>query len=197
MNKRSIRGYHSTLRQDQADATARRIVEAAVRVLERSPAGFSVPAVAREAGVAVPTVYRHYSDKAALIRGVSDYVDAATGLEPPPPATSPAALVEHVRTVFPHLNGRHALMGPAFRTPEGEEVRREQIAGRVAMVRASLAPVSSRMAAADFDNLVSIVTVVCTSETLGLLQKYLGLSAQEAGEAVAWAITHLTEEHTA
>ncbi len=196
MNTRSARSYQSPLREDQAEATARRIVEAAIRVLERNPAALSEPAVAREAGVAVPTVYHHYNDKAALTRAVSDSLDATAGLVPLS-ATSPAALAEHIRSVFPRLNGRHALMAPAFRTAEGDAVRREQMARRAARVRASLAAVSARMDAADFENLVSIVTVLCTSETLGLLEKYLGLTGEDAGAAVAWAIIRLSEEHTA
>lgn len=196
MDMRTAREYHSTLREDQAEATARRIVEAAVRVLGRGPATFSIPAVAREAGVAVPTVYHHYGDKAALVRAVSEHLDKATGLGPPPPMTTPAAIAKHIRSVSPLLDGRHALMAPALRTPEGTAVRREQIAERRAMVRGALAGVLSRLDPADSEKLVSIVTVLCTSEMLGLLQEYLGLSGEEAGAAVAWAITHLSEEHS-
>lgn len=197
MNKRGVRDYHSTLRDDQAEATARRIVEAAVRVLEGAPASLSIPAVARAAGVAVPTVYHHFGDKAALIRAVSDHLDRATGVAPLPAPVSPAALAEHVQVVFPELNGRHALMAPALRSPEGDAVRREQLTERSAMVRGALAGVASRLHPADFEKLVSVVTVLCTSETLGLLQAYLGMSGEDAGAAVAWAITRLCQENTA
>lgn len=195
MDKPTAREYRSTLREDQAEATARRIVEAAVRVLERGPARLSIPAVAREAGVAVPTVYHHYSDKPALIRAVSDHLDDAAGLARPT-VTTPAALAEHVQIAAPQINGRHALMAPAFRSPEGDAVRRAQLSERVAMVRGALAGVLSRLDPAESEKLVSIVTVLCTSETLGLLQEYLGLSGEEAGAAVAWAITRLSEEHS-
>ena len=64
------------------------------------------------------------------------------------------------------------------------------------MVRGALAAVASRLEPEDFESLVSIVTVLCTSETLGLLTEHLGLTGEEAGAAVAWAITRLSEEHT-
>lgn len=190
----TTRSYRSALRADQAEATALLIVEAAVRVLQRNPAVLSIPAVAREAGVSVPTVYRHYGDKDQLIRAVSNHLDAAFGDEPWPRPASPADLAAHMRRAAPRLDGRRALMAPALRSPEGEAFRGEQFATRVAFVRGAVAELSTRLPAEDFSRLVAIVTVLCTSETLGLLQEYLGLSAEEAGDTVAWAVTKLCEE---
>lgn len=194
VNSQGARSYASPLRAEQARATALRIVEAAIRVLERGPAELSIPAVAREAGVSVPTVYHHFGDKAGLISAVSDHLDQSEFLEPPMQPTSPAEMAEHVRSVFPRLDGRRALMAPAFRLPEGERVRREQIAERVAMIRTALAPVEPGFDAASFDHLAAIVTVLCTSETVGLLQDHLNLSMADAAEAVAWAVTKLSKE---
>jgi AcrR family transcriptional regulator len=194
MNKRSVRRYRSPLREGQAETTARRIAEAATRVLERGLAGLSVPAVAREAGVSVPTVYHHFADKAALIRAVSDHVDRLAGIDALPAPGSPAELAQHIRHVFPHLDARQALMGPALRGPEGEALRREWLAERAAMVRGALSAAASRCEPAEFERLVSIVTLLCTSQTLGVLHEYLGLSAEEAAATVAWAIFKLSEE---
>ena len=194
MNKRSVRSYSSPLREDQAEATMLRIVEAAIRVLQRHPADLSMPAVAREAGVSVPTVYRHFGDKATLIKAVSDRLDDETGLQPPGPMRTSADLAKHVRQYLPHFEGRRALMRPAFQSVEGEGVRREQIADRLDMVRNALDNRARLSSVADHEKLVSIVTVLCTSETLGLLQEYLGLSGAEASESVAWAIERLTGE---
>jgi AcrR family transcriptional regulator len=194
MNRQEARSYASPLRTEQARATALRIMEAAIRVLERRPAALSIPAVAREAGVSVPTVYHHFGDKAGLISAVSDHLDQSEFLEPPTQPTSPAGLADHVRSVFPRLDGRRALMAPAFRLPEGERVRREQIAERVAMVRTALAPVESEFDPSAFDHLAAIVTVLGTSETVGLLLDHLNLTMTDAAEAVAWAITKLSME---
>jgi AcrR family transcriptional regulator len=194
MNSRVVRTYASPLRAEQAKATALRIVEAAIRVLERGPAELSSPAVAREAGVSVPTVYHHFGDKAGLISAVSDHLDQSEFLEPPMQPTSPGELADHVRSVFPRLDGRRALMAPAFRLPVGEVVRREQIAERVTMIRTALAPVARGFDPLTFDRLAAIVTVLCTSETVGLLQDHLNLTMADAAEAVAWAVTKLSKE---
>ena len=194
VNSQAPRSYSSPLRVEQARATALRIVEAAIRVLERGPAELSIPAVAREAGVSVPTVYHHFGDKAGLVRAVSDHLDQSEFLEPPMQPTSPAEIADHIRSVFPRLDGRRALMAPAFRLPEGELVRREQIAERVAMVRTALASVESEFDPPAFEHLAAIVTVLCTSETVGLLQDHLNLTMADAAEAVAWAVTKLSME---
>jgi AcrR family transcriptional regulator len=194
MKRKTARSYASPLRAEQAKATALRIVDAAIRVLERRPADLSIPAVAAEAGVSVPTVYHHFGDKAGLISAVSDHLDRSALVERPAQPTTPAELANHARSVFPRLNGRHALMAPAFRLPEGEAVRRDQIAERVAMVRTALAPVEPGFDPVSFERLVAILTVLSTSETVGMLQGYLDLTPTDAAEAVAWAITQLTLE---
>jgi AcrR family transcriptional regulator len=53
-------GAYNELRAAQAQATRARILEATVNVMARGVASVSIPAVAREARVSVPTVYRHF-----------------------------------------------------------------------------------------------------------------------------------------
>jgi AcrR family transcriptional regulator len=190
------RTYRSALREDQAQATALRIVEAALRVLERGIAVLSIAAVAREAGVSVQTVYHHFGDKIGLVRAVSDHLDrASVGGEALPPADSPSGLAAHVRFVFPRLDGRNALMAPALAGPEGAALRKEWLADRSEMVRTALAEAESRMSPSDFDHLVAVVTILCTSQTLGVMHEYLGLSVDDAAGAVAWAIFKLSGEN--
>ena len=60
----------SSLRQEQAARTRRRILDAATRVFEEHGfAGTRIEDVAREAGVAVPTVYKVFTNKANLLIG--------------------------------------------------------------------------------------------------------------------------------
>ena len=60
----------SSIRTEQAAQTRRRILEAAVRVLEAQGfAGTRIDDVAAEAGVAVPTVYKAFTNKANLLIG--------------------------------------------------------------------------------------------------------------------------------
>src|SRR6266498_5210857 len=78
--RRLSRAYDSELRAEQADATRRKILDALVRTMGRGVAGLSIPAVAREAGVSVPTVYRHFKSKAALVAALSPHLVGRAGL---------------------------------------------------------------------------------------------------------------------
>ena len=69
------RVYDSPVRQRQADETRRRIAAAARRLLEETGyAGMTIPAVAKAAGVAVPTVYAIFGSKKGI---VAELLDAA------------------------------------------------------------------------------------------------------------------------
>ncbi len=63
------RRYDSSKRRERASQTRRRIIDAAARVfVERGYTGATIPLIAREAHVAVETVYRSTSGKAGLLR---------------------------------------------------------------------------------------------------------------------------------
>jgi len=60
-------------REESKAITRRRLIEAAGKILaERGHGGLSASAVAREAGVAQPTFYVHFRDKADLLRIIAD-----------------------------------------------------------------------------------------------------------------------------
>ncbi|MEV4508500.1 TetR/AcrR family transcriptional regulator [Dactylosporangium sp. NPDC049525] len=65
----------SPLRQEHAQLTRRRVMDAAYTLLlDGGYAGTTVTAVARRAGVAVPTVYKAFGSKPALVKQVYDRV---------------------------------------------------------------------------------------------------------------------------
>ena len=75
--------YRSALRRQQAEETRRAILDAAGRLfVERGYAGTSVEAIAREAGVAVQTIYASVGGKQAVLRAINDRIDEAAGLAP-------------------------------------------------------------------------------------------------------------------
>jgi TetR/AcrR family transcriptional regulator, regulator of cefoperazone and chloramphenicol sensitivity len=67
------RSYESPARQRQADETRSRIAAAARKLLvESGYAGMTIPAVARAAGVAVPTVYAIFGSKTRIVAELLD-----------------------------------------------------------------------------------------------------------------------------
>jgi AcrR family transcriptional regulator len=68
---KSTRPYDSSRRREQAAATRLQIVEAAERLFaDRGYAATSISAIAREAGVAVKTVYLAFETKSGLLRAL-------------------------------------------------------------------------------------------------------------------------------
>lgn len=74
------RSYSSPKRDAQAAATRELILEATIELLGSGVASLTVPAVAREAGVSTPTVYRYFPDKEALVDAAADHVRASLGV---------------------------------------------------------------------------------------------------------------------
>ena len=70
------RPYRSVLREQQAAATRERLLQAALRALARDPDGASMAAVAAEADVSIPTVYRHFGTREELVAAVERHVES-------------------------------------------------------------------------------------------------------------------------
>src|SRR5260370_29377475 len=87
MNKR--RDYQSPLRQEQTKRTRELILEGLIQTMAHGGlADLSIPAVARVAGVSLPTIYRHFRTKRELIASLGSYILQKFGLihaSPPPP----------------------------------------------------------------------------------------------------------------
>lgn len=77
-NSRSSRSYQLGQRQAAADEKRLKIISAARELImsERAPAGFSIDAVAKQAGVARMTVYNQFGGKIGLLEALFD--DLAT-----------------------------------------------------------------------------------------------------------------------
>jgi AcrR family transcriptional regulator len=69
--KQRTRRYHSPRRQEQAEATRKEILDAAQRLfLEEGYVATSMAAIAKEAGVALKTVYLAFETKGGLLRAL-------------------------------------------------------------------------------------------------------------------------------
>src|SRR5437588_2082283 len=92
--------YSSRLRKEQMQRTREQILEGLVRTMAHGIADLSIPAVAREAGVSVPTVYRHFRTKRELIEALGSYFVQKAGFGAAQPPNSPEELIAMVRQLF-------------------------------------------------------------------------------------------------
>src|SRR5687768_3949140 len=124
---------YNELRAAQAQATRARILEATVAVMARGVASVSIPAVAREAGVSVPTVYRHFATKRDLLTSVFPHVLRRAGLDELAPPRSIEELRQAVRALFERIDSAGDLARAAAASPAVEEVRRADMPARLQM----------------------------------------------------------------
>lgn len=184
--------YRSTLRRDQKRETRERILEGAIQTLATGVAEVSIPAVARRAKVSVPTVYRHFANKRALLAAVAAHVERRSGAGEVPTPRDPESLAASAYELFRRLDA----LGPATRAAMasrlGARMRRESmIEGRRALVAQALASGMSGRPQEDQERLTNVVLVLWSSAALHAFKDYLGLSAEQAADHVAWAIRTL------
>ena len=187
----SGRSYASPLREEQAQTTRERILEALIRAMADGLATLSVPAVAREAGVSIPTIYRHFGSKAGLLDALGPYVATKAGLLP---VTTPETLDDvgdSVHTVFRNLDEMDATLRAAMASQLGREVRQAQMPWRRAMHREVIRRSAPELPDEDVERLTDLSVTLMSSGTFRVYRDYLGLDVDQAADRAAWALRTL------
>jgi AcrR family transcriptional regulator len=179
------RAYRSDLRARQAEETRAGILDAAIRVMAADGAtSLSVPAVARDAGVSVPTVYRHFGTKKALVNAIYPHLASRAGIGPLVAPDSPAAFKEMVRSIYSRLETMGEVARVAMSSPAAEEARREQMPARYAMSRRFAATVMPNAGPVELDRLARVLIVLANSASMRIWRDHLGSSVDEAAEDI-------------
>lgn len=185
---RERRAYGSPLRAQQAEETRGHILDATVRVMGRGVASLSIPDVAREAGVSVPTIYRHFGTKRDLLAAVYPHVVRRAGLDQQVPPRSLDNLRSGVRSYLDHLDSFDDLARAAMASPASQEVRRTNMPHRLAMFRPLVDSIEPRLSEPDADRIARLLVVLTTTGALRMWRDQLGLSADEAADDVDWVV---------
>src|SRR6476659_9111755 len=94
------RTYNSPVRAEQKEQTRNQILAGLVKTMARGIAEVSIPAVARESGISIPTIYRYFLTKRDLINALPGYMAQQVGAPPMQPPPTLDALAAQVRTTF-------------------------------------------------------------------------------------------------
>lgn len=182
------RPYRSQLRAEQAEETRARILDATVRVMADGLAYVSIPAVAREAGVSVPTVYRHFATKRDLLAAVYPHVVRRAGLDQLRPPRSMAELRNGVRAYFDHVESYDDLARAAMASPAAEEARHLNMPDRLAIFRQVADSIVPRPSKVDRDRIARLLVILTASSALRMWRDHLSLSVDEAADDVDWIV---------
>lgn len=179
---------YNEIRAAQAQATRVRILDATVSVMARGVASVSIPAVAREAGVSVPTVYRHFGTKQDLLAAV--YLHVARRAAPrefAPPRTLDE-LREGVRAIFDGLESADDLARAAMASPAAVEARRAGMPERLEVYRRLADAIAPNVVQPDRARIARVLTVLISGSALRLWRDHLGSSVEEAADDIDWVM---------
>jgi len=180
---------YNELRAAQAQATRARILEATVRVMARGVASVSIPAVAREAGVSVPTVYRHFGTKRNLLAAVFPHVLRRAGLDDLEPPRSIDELGNRVRALFERIDSAGDLARAAAASPAAGEVRRVDMPARLEMSRRLADSIVPKLTLGDRDRIARLLTILISASALRVWRDHLGSTVEEAANDIEWVIS--------
>jgi AcrR family transcriptional regulator len=182
------RVYRSQLREEHAEETRTRILDAALRVMAGGVAFVSIPHVAREAGVSVPTVYRHFATKRDLFAAVYPHVMQQAGLSDIVIPRTMDELRNGLRAYLERTDSLGDLARAAQASPGAEETRRISMPDRVAMFRRIADSLEPKPTPEDRDRIARLLVVLLASSALRMWRDQLGSSVEEAADDVDWVI---------
>jgi AcrR family transcriptional regulator len=184
----ATRTYHSELRAEQAEETRGRILDAALRVMTTGLARLSVPAVAREAGVSVPTVYRHFGTKAELLAAMYPHAARRAGVDGVPDPSTIRDVRSAVIAVFERLDALDDVSRAAFASPIADEVRHATMPSRFKRIRALGESIEPPLAKADLDRITRILVILISQSSLRTWRDHLGASAEQVADDIDWVL---------
>lgn len=180
--------YRSEIRQEQVEATRTRILDAALRVLARGVASVSIPAVAAEARVSVPTVYRHFRSKPKLMAAAYPHAVRRAGLDTIDFPRSTDELRPLIRAVYDRLDTLDEVTLAAMASPMAAEVRHATMPARFERVRRLTDAIEPPLVEADRDRITRLLVVITASASLRMWRDHLGLSVDEVADEIEWIV---------
>jgi AcrR family transcriptional regulator len=187
------RSYSSALRDEQAEVTRTRILEALIRTMAAGVAGLSMPAVAREAGVSIPTIYRHFGSKHGLFAALNPYVIGKAGLMPEAMPESIDDLEPEVRRLFRNLDRMDLTLRAAMASGLGQEARFTMMPERRAMAREFVGRLGPDVPDSELGRLADVALILMSSASFRAYEDYLGLGPDASATLVSWAIRTLID----
>jgi AcrR family transcriptional regulator len=170
--------------RDHIVATARQML------LEAPTEPFSHERVAQVAGLGARTVYRHFPTRVDLMQALWERVRDETRTRFP---STGEEVIAFARTQFNEFNEREALVRASNAFPAAAELRaRGSLEGRPAF-RRSLSHITKDLTDWERRRLEAVCLAIYSAPFWLLLRDRGELSAEEPGEAAAWALSVLLD----
>jgi AcrR family transcriptional regulator len=184
----SARTYRSPLRERNAEQTRRLILDATVRLMEGGLTEVSIPAIAQEAGVSVPTVYRHFRTKRDLLVALYPHAARRSGLDTVPDPTTLEELPGALRGYFARLDALGDLERALMASPIADEVRHVTMRSRVERLSRVADSIRPPLTRADRDRITRLLVILTASAAMRTWRDHLGKSVDEAADDIDWVV---------
>ena len=185
--------YNSPLRAEQKARTRERILEAAAeQLLEEGIEELSLPRAAKRARVSVPTVYRHFPTQEALMRELAEWADRRLKLSEMPENVD--AFREWVPQLFAHWDDNEAQIRARLLSAVHRQVHRDIGRRRNGAIEKAMEDVTAQLDSLDARRACGVVRLLVSGAAWEMMHDNWDLTGEQAGEALAWAISVLVTE---
>ena len=179
--------YDSPLRREQKEATRRRILDASGRLMEdRGLERFSFAAIAKEAQVQERTVYRHFPNKRALLKGLWTWFQERVRYGSIP--ANETELLAQPRRTFPAMDENEQLTRAMWASEEGREFRLSNLEERKQGILAGVADATRGLPERQATWIAAAIHLLNSGAAWETMKDYWGLSGEEAGQAASLAM---------
>lgn len=183
------RTYNSALRQEQADATRERILEAMAAIYQEEGRieAATTRAVAARAGVREVTVYRHFPSREVLLQGLWAWLNRRNGVTVgmPEHADEIALKVGPLYQTFDAAPG-HILA--SIRSEEGLKIRSSLNAERSAIFLKLVAEAAPALDEAEQVKAAALLQLLYSAYPWVSFREQWDLTGEPAAEISAWAV---------
>jgi len=191
--KRATNTYSSPLRDEQKQRTHERILEAAAeQLLEEGLEELSLPRAAKRARVSVPTVYRHFPTPEALMRELTEWVGRRININEVPENVD--EFTEWVPRLFAHWDENEALIRARLLSAVHRQIHREAGHRKDEAIEKAMEDVTAHLDPLDARRACALVRLLVSGAAWEMMRDSWDLTGEEAGEALAWAISVLVAE---
>lgn len=184
-------GRKLSLREQQRAMTRERIITALGELIEaHHPLDVTMAAVASQAGVSEPTLYRYFPTKRDLFGALGSdlYRKTTAGVAP----SSLDELIEFLPKLYEQFAEMEATTRWNLAAPKDETVR-PTAAERVPILREALRATLDDLNPAESDALLRGLLLLTSPTSLLYWQDYLGITVDEAAQTASWLIRRIAE----
>jgi AcrR family transcriptional regulator len=177
-----------TLREQHAEATRERILSAVADLIEDGqPEDVTMPGVAAASGVSLRTIYRYYPTRERLLGAAGRWIGEVLLQHPDYPRD-----LDEVADIFeagcPDFDERPGLVRAMALSQLGQRVRGYRRRERLDAIRAALRAEVGDLPEEELRRAEAILAYLHNMLAFTTLREESGLSGEEIGKAVGWAI---------